>query len=126
MTLTTTQDQNILDILMVIIKRKQDYEKEGKAIKKLEAIYSEELKAIASKMHKTAGGELTLIENMTDEHLLNTIKVFLRNNHWDYSDVPKRYLDEAKKRKGMLEQLIDYEVVIEQDDRIDIGWRDLQ
>lgn len=121
---TTSNDQNILDTLLVIIKRKQDHWKEGKAIRKLEAIYQSELKSIQDKMHRTKDWTITLIESMDDDHLLNTIKLFLRQNRWEFSSVPKRYLDEAKKRKGLLEQLLEYEPVIEmEDEEDDNDWR---
>lgn len=53
------------------------------------------------------------VQSMTDDHLIATIKVYLSHNHDDFSDVPKKYLDEAKRRDGMLERVIAIETVIE-------------
>jgi hypothetical protein len=53
---------------------------------------------------------------MEDSHLLNTIKLYLRQNRGEYRAIPTQYIEEAKRRDGMIEQIIAYEPVIEQDD----------
>ena len=117
MTLTTITDKSLLDQLFAIIKRRQDWGKEWQAIEKLEAIYADELKAIGSQLHTTADGSMILIQNMTDEHLTNTIKLILRRHKGNFKQIPKVYLNEAKRRPWMLDDLIKYEPVIEIEER---------
>jgi len=118
---TTDPDKNILDTLFLLIQRKADHQKEGRAIEKLEDIYDSELQSIKSQLHTTSTGDIMLIKNMTDDHLLNTAKWMLRYHKWNYKSIPKPYMDEVKTRPGMLNQLIDYEPVIVQDpDRYDV------
>jgi len=114
MTLTTISTTT-LDTIFNIIRRKEAWEKEGKAIKKLEAIYRDEMAEASKQLHRTRWGDLMTVQSMTDDHLLATIKVYLSHNHDDFSDVPKKYLDEAKRRDGMLEKIIAIETVIDQD-----------
>lgn len=115
MTLTTTT-ANILDTIFNIIRRREAWEKEGKAIKRLEAIYRDEIQEASKQLHRTRWGDLMTVQSMTDDHLLNTIKMYLTNNRDNYSDIPKKYLDEAKRRDGMLEKIIAIETVIEEDE----------
>lgn len=113
MTLTTTDsDQSILDKLFLLIQRESAHQKEWRAIEKLKAIYDTELQAIKNQLHTTSTGEIMLIKNMLDDHLLNTAKMILRYHKWNYKSIPKAYMDEIKSRPGMLDQLIDYEPVI--------------
>lgn len=119
MNLPTVTDPTILDSLFSIIKRRQDWVKEWKAIDKLEAIYQDELKEISKQLHTTATGETILIQNMEDDHLINTIKLILRRHHWDFKQIPKVYLNEAKRRPWILDKIIDYTPVIELDDTFD-------
>lgn len=112
MTLTTITDQSILDKLFLLIQRKSAHQKEWRAIENLEAIYDTELQAIKKQLHTTATGEIMLIKNMLDDHLLNYAKSQLRYHKWNYKSIPKAYMDEIKARPGMLDQLIDYEPVL--------------
>lgn len=112
MTLTTLSTTT-LDTIFNLIRRKEAWEKEGKAIKKLEAIYRDEIREASKQLHRTRWGDLMTVQSMTDDHLIATIKVYLSHNHDDFSDVPKKYLDEAKRRDGMLERVIAIETVIE-------------
>lgn len=113
MTLVTTDsEQTILDTLFLLIQRKSAHQKEWRAIEKLEAIYDTELKSIKSQLHTTSTGEIMLIKNMTDEHLMNTAKWMLRYHKWSYKSIPKAYMDEIKSRPGMLDQLIEYEPIL--------------
>lgn len=105
----------MLDTIFAIIRRKEAHIKEGKAIEKLEAIYRDEIKEASTQLHRTRWGDLMTVQSMTDDHLLSTIKVYLSHNHDDFSEVPKKYLDEAKRRDGMLEKIITIETVIDQD-----------
>ena len=105
----------MLDTIFLIIRRKEAWVKEGKAIEKLEAIYKDEIKEASTQLHRTRWGDLMTVQSMTDEHLLATVKVYLSHNHDDFSDVPKKYLDEAKRRDGMLEKIIAIDTVIEQE-----------
>lgn len=109
---TTTTEQSILDKLFLLIQRKSAHQKEWRAIERLEAIYDTELKSIKAQLHTTSTGEIMLIKNMTDEHLMNTAKWMLRYHKWNYKSIPKAYMDEIKSRPGMLDQLIDYEPVL--------------
>ena len=124
MTLVTPQDQNTLDILLNLINRKSAHIREGKAIDKLYAIYKKELKAMEGQMHSTANGTLMLISAMTDDHLFNTIQLFARKNYGDLSNIPDKFMDEAKKRPGMVERISNIESVIEPEETIeyDIAW----
>lgn len=106
----------ILDQLFAIIQRREAWKKEGKAIDKLESIYEGELASISKQLHRTADGTILIIQNMTDDHLRNTVKMILRKYRGDFKQIPKQYLTEVKNRPGMLEELIDYEVVIEQEE----------
>lgn len=115
MTLTTIST-SMLDTIFLIIRRKEAWVKEGKAIEKLEAIYRDEIKEASTQLHRTRSGDLMTVQSMTDDHLLATIKLYLTHNHDDFSDVPKKYLDEAKRRDGMLEKIIAIETVVDQDD----------
>jgi len=114
MTLTTLSTST-LDTIFNIIRRKEAWEKEGKAIRKMESIYAEEIKEASKQLHRTRWGDLMTVQSMNDDHLLATIKLYLRNSHDDFSDIPKKYLDEAKARPGLLEKVIAIETVIEQD-----------
>lgn len=57
------------------------------------------------------------VQSMDDDHLINTIKMYLSSSHDNFNSVPKKYLDEAKARPGVLEKIIAIETVIEQDDQ---------
>lgn len=104
----------MLDTIFLIIRRKEAWVKEGNAIEKLEAIYRDEIKEASKQLHRTRWGDLMTVQSMTDDHLFSTIKVYLSHNHDDFSNVPKKYLDEAKRRDGMLEKIIAIETVIEE------------
>ena len=116
MTDIVNPSQNILDKMFELIKRKEAHSKEWRAIAKLEAIYDTELKSIEKQLHRTSLWDIILISNMENDHLLNTVKWQLRYHKWNYKAIPKQYMDEIKARPGLLEQLIDYEPVIEVSD----------
>ena len=120
MTLTTISTST-LDTVFNIIRRKEAHIKEWKAIAKLEDLYRDEIQEASKQLHRTRSGDLLTVQSMTDDHLLNTIKMYLSHNHDDFADVPKKYLDEAKSRNGMLEKILDIETVIEwEQDTIDL------
>ena len=120
MTLTTVSSST-LDTVSNIIRRKEAHIKEWKAIQKLEAIYQDEIKEASHQLHRTRSGDLLTVQSMTDDHLLNTIKSYLTHNRDNFSDVPRKYLDEAKSRPGMLDKIIEIETVIEwEQDTIDL------
>ncbi len=50
---TIIQKDNILDTVLTIIRRKEAWEKEGRAIKRLEAIYQNEISEASKQLHKT-------------------------------------------------------------------------
>jgi hypothetical protein len=114
--LITHTQPNILSILTDIIRRKQLHTQEGVAIKKLEAIYASELKAAQDQIHRMGTWGIIMIHDMEDSHLLNTIKLYLRQNRGEYRAIPTQYIEEAKRRDGIIEQIIAYEPVIEQED----------
>lgn len=60
------------NILIEKIKRKQELVKEIKQIDNYLEFYADEVHELANSMHRTAEGELMLISDMTDDHLINT------------------------------------------------------
>jgi len=122
MTLTTTQDQTLLDTLMTLIKRKQAHDKEWRDLDKLYSIYRKELREMEWLMHKTADGTIVIVSNMDDDHLFNTIKLILNRNHWDFSSIPDKYLQEAKRRPWMLDRILTINSVIEPEDEEEWEW----
>jgi hypothetical protein len=112
MTLTTISTST-LDTIFNIIRRKEAWKKEGEAIKKLEAIYQSEISKAKDALHRTRTGELMTVQSMDDDHLFNTIKMYMSTHHDNIQQIPRKYLEEAKVRPGMLEKVIAIETVIE-------------
>ncbi len=112
----TTPTTSTLDTIFNIIRRKEAHIKEWKAIARLEAIYADEIREASKQLHRTRAWDLMTVQSMDDDHLINTIKMYLSSSHDNFKSVPKKYLDEAKARPGVLDKILAIETVIEQDD----------
>jgi thioredoxin reductase len=88
-----------------LITTKQAMQKALEDIKKIERVYSEEISEYKGSMHITRGGDIVFIEDMTNEHLLNTIGVFLRAGYSYNSAGAKKYVKEVKKR-GLVSEML--------------------
>jgi hypothetical protein len=79
--------------------------KEGtnKEINSLEVIYKAEIKQAKKLLHRTKEGEIIYIPNMSNDHLLNTIKILAQGNL--QSDTAQKYVQEAKSR-GLHNELV--------------------
>lgn len=96
MEITLTQN-NIQDIKKIISK-KEELEKELKKIDNYLRIYKKEIKQMENIMHRTKTGDLMLVSEMENDHLLNTINFMLKRGFRIDDKSIQKYIDEVKKR----------------------------
>ncbi len=89
-----------------LITAKGALEKALKEVKMLESIYSDEMREYKNAMHITRAGEIIFIEDMDNEHLLNTVKLFIRGGMSYKNAGLKKYINEVKKR-GLVADILD-------------------
>ena len=97
--------ENVKNLLLT----KVNLQKSLKQIEKFEEIYEDEIQEQSKNMHITRDGTVLFISDMEDEHLLNAIKLYLRNGYNFRTTQVKRYMTEIKKR-NLVNKIIDYKI----------------
>lgn len=92
----TTWMKSTLEQVLELIKRESELKAELAQIEKKKLFYKDELVEVQNMVHTTASGEKILINLMTEEHLINTVNMYIR--HKGLSGVPSKYLNEVKVR----------------------------
>ena len=100
MTISETDIKKITDILNEEVQLK----KRLRDIDNIKAFYQDELNELASTMHQTRDGVIMFVSQMSEDHLIATVRVYLTNGT-DLRNVPKKYLNEVKKR-GLIEKIL--------------------
>ena len=77
----------------VLLAEEKDLENKLKSLQRIKSFYKEEINSVKDLYHTTKLGEVKLISEMDDNHLLNTATLFSKNGN-----VSKKYLNEIKKR----------------------------
>lgn len=100
MTVSETDIKKITDILNeeVAIKRRL------RDIKNIKAFYQDELSELSATMHQTRDGVIMFVSQMSEDHLIATVRVYLTNGT-DLRSVPKKYLNEVEKR-GLIDKIL--------------------
>lgn len=89
-----TEEQNIKGLIL----NKIALEAALKQVDKMSELYQEEIQKQAKLLHITKEGMPMFVSEMTDSHLLNTIKALLKRGAKFTDKAMKKYIAEAKKR----------------------------
>lgn len=106
MTISETDIKKITDILNeeVAIKRRL------RDIDNIKAFYQDELSELASTMHQTRDGIIVFVSQMKDDHLIATVRMYLTNGS-DLRHIPKKYLNEVKKR-NLIDKILETQTLL--------------
>lgn len=96
MEITLTQDN--IQAIRQVMSKKQELEKELEKVNNYVRIYKKEIKQIESVMHRTKTGDLMLVSEMEESHLLNTINFMVKRGFRIDDKQLQKYIDEVKKR----------------------------
>lgn len=107
-------EQNVKNLVLFEV----ELNKQLKSLKKLNAIYGDEIAEQKQNLHVTKGGDVMFISDMKDDHLVNTVRLMLRNGTSFNSRKMKKYINEIKKR-GLVNEIICEETVEDTDEPID-------
>lgn len=89
-----------------LITTKANLMKAINAIDQVAQIYSDEIKEETKNMHMTREGNVIFISEMTENHLLFTIRILVKAGHGYNSAKTKRYMTEVKKR-GLVKRCLE-------------------
>ena len=88
--------KSTVEQVLELMKRESELQAELAQITKKKLFYKDEISQVKGMMHTTWEWVHMLVSQMTDIHLINTVSRYTRHK-W-LESVPKRYIDEVKKR----------------------------
>jgi hypothetical protein len=112
-----SKDVSVTESVKALVLYEAKLNKELKQIKKFSAVYSDEISEQKANMHITKDGSIMFIPDMENSHLINTVKMFIRNGFNLSSRKIKKYIDEVKKR-GLVNEIINEEVVESKEEEV--------
>jgi len=92
------KELTVQDNVKALIITKQNLKKALTSIGKFEQIYADEIKEQSKNLHMTRDGAVMFIKDMTDTHLLFTVRLLVKAGHGYNSSKTKRYMTEVKFR----------------------------
>lgn len=104
-TAPTTVKKTLLEQCLSILQQERELTLKLDEIRIKKAFYKKELSELESLSHTTRDGTMLLISDMTDEHLINTVKSCSKYKGW-LDHVPDKYLNELKSR-NLVDKILD-------------------
>lgn len=118
---TIQNEETLLKYVMSLIASESELTSKLEKVRREMKIYKPEIAKIQDKLHKKSDGGYLLISQMTDEHLLNYVKIMLSTDYDEIGDIPTKYLEEIKSR-WLVTQALDMEERVKKDSDSDLDY----